>query len=40
MKKAFKKFKNPVVLVTTIITAIAVILAKIFITKDNHDNED
>jgi len=39
MNKAIKKLGKPVVLITTLITAFAVILAKIFITKDNNDKD-
>jgi len=40
MKKVLKTIGKPVVLITTIITALAVILAKIFITKDNINDEE
>lgn len=40
MKKVIKTLNKPLVLVGTLIAGIAVVLAKIFITKDEEEDKD
>ena len=40
MNKSMKIIKKPIVLIATLITAVAVILAKFFMTKECCENDD
>jgi len=39
MKKLVNTINKPIVLIATLLTALAVILAKFFMTKDENDKE-
>ncbi|MDP3899884.1 MAG: hypothetical protein Q8Q23_02275 [bacterium] len=40
MKKVIKTINKPIVLIAALIAGIAVVLAKIFITKENDDKDE